>query len=68
MLATLTIQVNLMLAKTTGRHPSPTSVGGHLEDKFCELVGDYYLEQYPVLPIVMVINLIYCSATTLKLL
>ncbi|CAB4022136.1 Hypothetical predicted protein [Paramuricea clavata] len=26
-------------------HPSPTSAGGHLEDKFCELVGDYYLEQ-----------------------
>ena len=25
--------------------PSPSNVGGHLEDKFCELFADYFLEQ-----------------------
>ena len=41
----LTGDFNLPAIDWSLDHPSPTSAGGHLEDKFCELVGDYYLEQ-----------------------
>ena len=36
---------NLPAIDWSSDHPSPSNVGGHLEDKFCELFADYFLEQ-----------------------
>jgi hypothetical protein len=36
---------NLPAIEWTLDHPTPTHVGGHSENNFCQLVGDHFLEQ-----------------------